>query len=186
MLGFLCPVRSLGVALGGCTFMWMLANQTSTLNLPFGDYAVPAACGIVAAGAAVFLFKLFSPSSPAPTLRRGSDEKEFDPYIMGSPEEKRQTYRRGGTQIEVYFSTADKKVKGPTGWVFDRSSGGLGLVLPEEFKSGTKLFVLPIGAPEMTPWVEVEVRSSRRISEGFETGCKFPRTPPWTVLLMFG
>jgi hypothetical protein len=35
--------------------------------------------------------------------------------------------------------------------------------------------------------VQVEVRNCRKInSDEYELGCRFLRTPPWSVLLLFG
>ena len=45
---------------------------------------------------------------------------------------------------------------------------------------------MPAHAPPMTPWTEVEVRSCRQKKDGYEVGCQFVKTPPWSILLLFG
>ena len=71
-------------------------------------------------------------------------------------------------------------------WVIDRSVGGLCLDSHTAYKEGTQLFLLPANAPETTPWVDVEVRSCRPSKDGYELGCRFVKTPPWAILLLFG
>src|SRR5205807_67771 len=72
------------------------------------------------------------------------------------------------------------------GWVLDRSVGGLCLDLSAAFPEGTRLSLFPTQAPGMTPWTEVEVRSCRQKKDGYEVGCQFVKTPPWSILLLFG
>jgi hypothetical protein len=41
-------------------------------------------------------------------------------------------------------------------------------------------------APSSVPWVQIEVKSCRMIGKEHELGCRFVRTPPWSVMLLFG
>ena len=107
-------------------------------------------------------------------------------FVHGSPTDQRRAYRRAGNPVEVYYATPENKETPRIGWVYDRSVGGLGLVTAEEFPDDTELAVRPTNAPEIVPWVDVLVRSCRETPEGFELGCKFVKTPPWSILLMFG
>ena len=59
-------------------------------------------------------------------------------------------------------------------------------MLDEEFNLGARLAILPVHAPEMTPWVEIEITICQHTSQGWEVGCRFVKTPPYSVLLMFG
>ncbi len=84
------------------------------------------------------------------------------------------------------MAAPDKKKQPERGWVLDRSMGGIGIQSAKQIEPGTLLAVLPVNAPEMTPWVDIEVRTCRENSGGYELGCQFIRTPNWSVLLMFG
>lgn len=73
-----------------------------------------------------------------------------------------------------------------TGYVVDRSSGGLALCTPQEFPSGAFLHVRPVADWEASQWVKMQVRSARREQSDWQLGCMFTDSPPWSVLLQFG
>jgi hypothetical protein len=73
-----------------------------------------------------------------------------------------------------------------TGYVLDRSTGGLRLALTTAVASGMTLQVRADNAPDNTPWVTVLVRNCRNAGQHYELGCEFDKTPPWNVLLLFG
>jgi hypothetical protein len=100
--------------------------------------------------------------------------------------EKRLTLRRNGNPTQVYVACSGHKEKPGRGYVLDRSLGGLRLMLDEEFRPGARLAILPVKAPEMTPWVEIESTICQHTNQGWEVGCRFVKTPPFSVLLMFG
>lgn len=72
------------------------------------------------------------------------------------------------------------------GMVVDRSVGGLCLNVSRLIEVGAVLSVKPSDATPMVPWTEIEVRSCRQEGEGWQIGCRFVRTPPWSVLMHFG
>jgi hypothetical protein len=72
-----------------------------------------------------------------------------------------------------------------TGWVYDRSAGGLGLTAERGFRRGTRLLVKATEAP-LGPWVELEVRQVLRSEREWFLGCQFVEPPPYDVLLAFG
>ena len=73
-----------------------------------------------------------------------------------------------------------------SGYVLDRSTGGLRLALTVAVASGITLQVRADNAPDNTPWVTVLVRNCRHAGQHYELGCEFDKTPPWNVLLLFG
>lgn len=112
---------------------------------------------------------------------------EDDPFVHGSKMDRRQALRRGGNPVQVLISDADAKAEPINGYVLDRSTGGLCLSVGEPIEEGTILTVRTTNAPVTTPWVKIEVRNCRPISSSeWEIGCKFDKTPPWSVLLLFG
>ena len=74
----------------------------------------------------------------------------------------------------------------PRALVLDRSVGGLRLAAEEDVAAGTRLVVLPANAPELTPWIEIEVRGSNLVDDSWELRCQFVKTPQWSILLLFG
>jgi hypothetical protein len=109
-----------------------------------------------------------------------------DPFEYGGLAEKRTALRRRGTLVEVAVRDADAKVPLGSGWVFDRSVGGLGLKTRFDTGIGQTLTVRAVNAPDIVPWIEVEVRSCRPTNGEWELGCRFVRTPTYNVLMLFG
>jgi hypothetical protein len=146
-------------------------------------WAVPAA-GLVVALLALFagrfvLVRFRARTAPA-------EDPAYDPFERGSITERRAVARRKGMPVEVLISDAEVTREPTRGWVTDRSMGGLCLVLDEETPEGTVLSLKPQQGPPGTPWVRAEVRTCKKERSGYTIGCRFVRTPPWAVLLLFG
>jgi hypothetical protein len=109
-----------------------------------------------------------------------------DPFVQGSQSERRAAVRREGTMVPIVLADADGGGEPVPGWVVDRSVGGLCLRLNTSVLPGTRVSVRPRDASTMMPWTQVEVKSCRQQDGAWEVGCQFVRTPPWSVLLMFG
>jgi hypothetical protein len=157
------------------------------LNLPGQDVWLVPLAGLVTAGlflAAGRLVYRWRRHPPAPTAP--APAASYDPFERGSTSERRSTVRRQGNPVEVLVSDAEATADPSPGWVTDRSMGGLCLMLPEPRKSGEVLSLRPKSAPPGTPWVRLEVKTCKRGNDGCYLGCEFVRTPPWSVLLMFG
>jgi hypothetical protein len=121
---------------------------------------------------------------PRGSSQRGQPTAE-DPFTQGASREKRVAARRSGTVVKV--AVADTSLKGvEQAWVVDRSTTGLGLCVGEPAETGTKLKVRPWDAGDMSPWIDIVVRNCKREGDSWKIGCQFVRTPPWSVLLLFG
>ena len=70
--------------------------------------------------------------------------------------------------------------------MLDRSVGGLCVATAKPLAVQTVISVRPASAPNTTPWIAVEVRNCREHDNRWEIGCKFVRTPVWSILLQFG
>jgi|SRR5208283_1400486 len=163
--------------------------------LPFdlatwGPWLAPAA-GLLAAGVVFWLGRsLF--------VRRGEEDTEdeegenleeggeVDPFLHGATRERRGALRRGGNPVPVLITDANGEAEPLNAWVIDRSTGGLCLSVHEAIATGTVLSVRTSNAPQTVPWIQVEVKNCRPVGSDWELGCKFVRTPPWSVLLLFG
>lgn len=170
-----------------------------SLNLgPWTPVAVALAIGGVAAGLVFVIGRFFfkphrvagdPADEEAPNLDpRPNVEEEYNPEVarQGSTMDRRQALRRGGNPVAVFLTDADTESEPIRAYVLDRSTGGICLTVPESVEAGTVLSVRAVNAPPTTPWVKVEVRNCRAVGDEFELGCKFQKTPPWNVLLLFG
>src|SRR5947208_3083807 len=80
---------------------------------------------------------------------------EYGPFDKGSLTERRRALRRKGNSIEVLVGEGEAPEEPVRGWVIDRSTGGMCLLLSEEVAPGTVLSVRPRSAPPATPWVRI-------------------------------
>lgn len=101
-------------------------------------------------------------------------------------DDRRGGVRRGGPPTPVLVADAESDNDTVGGWVADRSTGGLGLMLKGKLVPGTRVNVRAANAPESAPWVQLRVCHARRVEGAFLVGCQFMQTPPWNVLLLFG
>jgi hypothetical protein len=109
-----------------------------------------------------------------------------DPFVYGSAAERRAALRRNGNPTAVLLTDAEAKTEPTPGWVLDRSTGGLGLAVGEQVEPGTLLSIRTVNAPRIVPWIQLEVKTCRAEDGCWELGCQFRKTPPWSVLLLFG
>lgn len=84
------------------------------------------------------------------------------------------------------MTTSDQLGEPCKGVVLNRSVGGLGLLVGDEYPIGSTIGVLPVTASKLTPWVEVEVKSCRRNGEDWELGVQFLKMPPYSTMVLFG
>jgi hypothetical protein len=162
------------------------------LSLPAGwEILGTAGAGVAAAFLAFFAARRFSSAAPVagvePTATPPPPPPPSpDPFEVGSQSEKRASARRKGSSVEVQLLPEGDTGPAATGWVFDRSLGGLGITAEQKVAPGTVLKVRPRNAPAAAPWVDVEVRSCKPEDGTWLLGCSFRKTPPYSVLLLFG
>lgn len=159
------------------------------LDIPYSEYWLPLVIGVGVGVLAIGVGRLVlgkgqSGYEPQPMTIQSA--QTYDPYLQGSPSEQREHFRRNGNPTEVYFAFPGQKAKPLRGFVVDRSLGGVCMLCAEEVKEGTILAMLPVSAPEMTPWIDVKVCSCRLATDAYEVGCQWVKTPAWSILLMFG
>jgi len=100
--------------------------------------------------------------------------------------DKRRNPRRPGRSVEVYVAIPGSTSDPCKGVVLDRSVGGLGLLVGDEYPVESRISVLPASASKMTPWVEMQIKSCRRSGEDWEIGVQFLQTPPYATMVLFG
>jgi hypothetical protein len=117
-----------------------------------------------------------------PRLKQNTDSTGDDDTFAN----RRSAPRRDGTAVKVVISSPTFRGQLETGWVLDRSTGGLRIAVQDAIAVGATLQVRTENAPDTIPWVTVVVRSCRKDEKHHELGCSFETTPPWNVLLLFG
>ncbi len=129
----------------------------------------------------------FDPAVNAPSTRVVDEEKAA---TWAPPEQsyadRRGAVRRDGAPVRVLLSSTTFRNGVHDGYVVDRSTGGLRILMQSAMAPGSTLQVKAINAPDTVGFVTVIVRSCRKQTDHFELGCEFEKTPPWNVLLLFG
>ena len=148
-------------------------------------YGVPAVVGVVVAVtvlvAGVQMLVTRSRAGKPPRRRPRDADDDGDSFAN-----RRGSVRREGSPVRVVMTSASLRGGQGSGYVLDRSTGGLRVAVKAEIPAGTALHVRAVNAPESVPWVTVQVRSCRDTGPHYELGCEFEQTPPWNVLLLFG
>jgi hypothetical protein len=100
--------------------------------------------------------------------------------------DRRGAIRREGTPVRVVLASNAFRNGVNHGYVVDRSTGGLRILIETALAPGSTLQIKAVNAPDNIEFVTLLVRSCRKHGEHFELGCEFEKTPPWNVLLLFG
>jgi PilZ domain len=152
------------------------------VHLPYIGFWLPVLAAMVVA---VPLFWLIRPrqATAAPPEAIPSDP---DLLVTKHASEQRRSFRRGGNSIGVLYKRPEQGAEPQHASVIDRSLGGLCLMGPELIPTGTVLAIRPVNSEEIIPWVEIEVCTCRPRDDSFEIGCRFVKTPPYSILLLFG
>lgn len=163
----------------------VLANQLFTHdNLPL--LIVGALVGCLVSLVGFLIFTKTRGARPLPPAGKPARAQRRDPFVQGSTNERRTSLRRKGTLVEVQLRDASARADLGTGWVTDRSMGGLCVTVDGEVEPGAVFSVRTVKAPVSAPWVQLEVKSCRLKDGKWELGCQFIRQPTWNVLMLFG
>ena len=147
---------------------------------------LPVAVGVLVAGG-VLIAVARPRSRPKKPPKRSRKPAEYDDDDGDdSFADRRASIRREGTPVQILMTAPSLRNGQGSGYVLDRSTGGLRVAVKSEIAAGTAMQVRAANAPESVPWVTVQVRSCRDSGPHFELGCEFEQTPPWNVLLLFG
>ena len=122
----------------------------------------------------------------SPQVATGPVNAPTEAPLWVSPTQKRQSFRRDGNPTRIQVAPAGDTSNPAIGYVLDRSTGGLGMSVDQEVAPGTILSVRPASGPDVTPWYDVEVLRCKHDGEAWHLSCKFVKTPPYSILLLFG
>jgi hypothetical protein len=101
-------------------------------------------------------------------------------------EERRADPRRKGNPVSVQVSNEKATSEPFQGWVVDRSTGGVRLLVDQEVKPNTVLSVRPTKSHPGFTWVQVKVKSCKPERSSFNLGCQFMRKLTWAEMQAFG
>lgn len=161
---------------------WLGAN----LPVAVGGGVALVVLTLIALGAA-FRRRELDPNKLVKAAAAASPEQAANWEPAGqSYADRRGAVRREGQLVRVVLAAGAFRNGACDGYVIDRSTGGLKIASPAAVAPGTTMQVRAVGAPEGVDFVTVIVRSCRKTDEHFEIGCEFEKTPPWSVLLLFG
>ena len=156
-------------------------------NLPYAVFWLPGTVFMAIVG---FTYWFVRPRPLASVVGESTQAGTEQPALTAKPApEQRAAFRRAGNPVQVHIATPDDKSSPVHGCVLDRSVGGMRLAVYEEVESGTVLSIRPLRADSMVPWIDLEVRScciSAEMTGQFELGCKYVKTPPYSLQLIFG
>lgn len=165
--------------------MEKLLNQLLSSIGIWGVLALVAVIGFGLGAIASLMFGRGS-ASPPPDVPPSPPPRPAEPPPAAASKEKRRNPRRVGRSVEVFVADPTSLAEPCKGVVLDRSVGGLGLLVGDEYAPGSKLHVLPASASKLTPWVEVEVKSCRKSGDDWEIGVQFIQPPPYATMVLFG
>ena len=162
------------------------------INLPPWGPLTASVIGLTAT-CAIFLLGRLVLTRRKPTLHlekrsrapRGSSSSVHPDQDCPSPE-RRCHFRRSGNPTPVSIGHAENPCELARGVVVDRSTGGVCVELPTPLAVGAVISLKPSVGTTMGTWVEMEVRHCRRGGSAWRVGLRFVRTPPLSVLWMFG
>jgi hypothetical protein len=157
------------------------------IHLPLAWWA-EALWAVPAVGAAACLFaylvgRSLLPSRPPP--KKDPLAEDEDGFLKGVTRDRRAAERRRGNAVEVLISDGSDQ-DCLHGFVLDRSTGGLKLLVETSLPVGANLKVRAWRARTATPWVDIIVRSCRPDGALHEVGCQFAHTPALALLMQFG
>ena len=101
-------------------------------------------------------------------------------------QERRSAPRRKGNPVSVSICDGPDESEPIQGWVLDRSSGGVRLLVDEVIATETLVKIRPSKAPESVPWVTVKVKSCSPQGKSWNLGCQFLEKLSWGDLQRFG
>jgi hypothetical protein len=99
--------------------------------------------------------------------------------------ERRSSPRRNKLVRVFVFDPADALDEVYTGWMVDRSNGGVCLSFPRcDIAAGNVLMLQPAGGKGELPWVTVKVKHRREKASRVELGCEFVQKHGWERILL--
>jgi hypothetical protein len=130
----------------------------------------------------VFARPFFRGRRPAPKHPQNVSDEQLGRAVSN----RRVALRRRGNAVTVDVVDPLDPATEITGWVIDRSTGGLRLETECELPVEATLSIRPRTNSDQTPWTAVVVRSCTPEGGVWQSGLQFVKTPTYNVLMLFG
>jgi hypothetical protein len=92
--------------------------------------------------------------------------------------------RIGGKPVSVLISDGSISAEPLSGWVIDRPSGGLKILIDDEIQIGTVINVRPSREHPEAEWISVSVKQVTPERQSFIMSCQFVGRPAWKALAL--
>src|SRR5947209_4839109 len=125
------------------------------VNLPYVHFWLPAVAALVVTLPVLWFVRPRRTGAAVAEAAAAPARAEPDPFVVGSATEKRTAFRRQGNLVRITCSNEKASDRPFDGYVLDRSTGGLRLLLPAAYNIETVLSVRPVEASPVVPWVQV-------------------------------
>jgi hypothetical protein len=161
----------------------MLARIPFDLNLAQWElWSIPVAgficTGLVLVGGRWLLGRRHQHQPVAP-------KNEHNPYSAIASPKRRQTPRGRGVPSRILILDKNGPAEPFSGWVINRSIGGLCVTLIQPLEEGAILSVRPAKDALDDVWYEVLVKYCRATDTGWEMGCEFQGRGGSNTMLKF-
>ena len=123
--------------------------------------------------------QMHRPTAAAPPAAQPADAEE-------DPTAQRAAPRRKGNPVPVLLSNDSASMDPFQGWVLDRSSGGLRILVDQAVTVGTVLSIRQAKAHASFPWIRIQVRSCQPERNSYALGVQFVAKPAWGEMQAFG
>jgi hypothetical protein len=114
-----------------------------------------------------------------------SQPNEHNPYSTVISPKRRQTPRGRGAPSRILIFDKNGPKEPFSGYVINRSIGGLCVSLVQPLEEGSILSVRPAKDPRDDVWYEVLVKYCRATDTGWEMGCEFQGRAGSNTMLKF-
>jgi hypothetical protein len=109
------------------------------------------------------------------------DEMAAEDHGEAPPDEK-ESVSVGGRPVSVKVSDGMADSEPLSGWVIDRPTGGLRILVDEPMPVGTVISIRPTKEHPQNQWVNVSVKTCRPERNSYVIHVQFTERPPWAVM----
>lgn len=100
--------------------------------------------------------------------------------------DRRGSTRRAGNPVSILITDSRQNREPISGWVIDRCSDGLGLLVEEALEVGTFASLRPAAEQYSSRWMQVKIVYCHPERSSYRMGTQFVNKPSWGDMRMFG
>lgn len=120
---------------------------------------------------------------PPPAAEMTEDEQ---PEVVENVPDRKNSFHRSGNPIPVLIAATAEDDEALSGWVVERSMGGMTLLLDQELPLGTQVRVRNARKTcTRSAWNVVTVKKVEGVGSSFKLICRFTQQPSWEAIQQF-